>query len=65
MQRIKLTVTYTIEYKPDPNDYKPDRTIEEMAEIDLANFESNPREWVNSAEGIGNVEASYEILDRE
>ncbi len=66
MQRIKLTVTYTIEYEPDPLDYNDQKTIEEMADIDLVNFKSDPSSWIDyvtpTATDAGHVEAKYEII---
>ncbi len=66
MQKIRLTATYTIEYEPDPIDYDGQKTIEEMADIDLVNFKSNPGSWIDyvtpTAYSSGHVEAKYEII---
>lgn len=38
MSKSKLRVTVTIDYTPDPKDYNPGSSLEDMAKVDLDNI---------------------------
>ena len=64
MKKIRLTRTQTIEYIPDHNAYPGCETIEEMAELDLGNVQTDPCDFFCMAHHEEGVQESvtYEIV---
>ncbi len=55
MQKLIATMTVTVTYTPDPNNYPPGSTIDDMMEIDKGGLEEDPDLFFSDDNAIATV----------
>ena len=61
MSKVRITITTTIEYKVDPNDYPNCNTLKDMLNADIENAKDDPFIMMDMDEA--NTKVSGEIVE--